>query len=141
MSDCTCANDSSAKDDWSGDLRGRPLRYLLTTILREAGQPLTVRQLVSRCEHEGVVFAGRASKIVSDALRWEARWGRVARCRRGVYSFNRAPRSTVYWIKQRVLVTRERLRRQQAERRLAGADPATLALPGWVIERLHPLLT
>ena len=85
-----------------GELRGQPLRYLLTTLLSEAGGPLTVPELVTRCESEGVVFRGRASKIVSDALRWEIGWGRVVRIRRGVYRFASMPRSTQHWIARRV---------------------------------------
>lgn len=91
------------------EIRGRPLRYLLTTLLREAGRPLAVRELVSLCEAEGVVFSGRASKIVSDALRWEIPWGRVVRLRRGVYRFAGMPRSTGHWIRVRVGALRVQL--------------------------------
>lgn len=87
-----------------GVVTGRQLRYLLTTLLLEAGRPLTVRELVERCESEGVVFERRASKVVSDALRWEIGWCRVTRMSRGVYRAYRwmIPRSTGQWIAKRV---------------------------------------
>ncbi|MGI9613184.1 MAG: hypothetical protein ACR2QO_09765 [Acidimicrobiales bacterium] len=91
------------------EIRGRPLRYLLTTLLREAGRPLSVRELVSLCAAEGVVFSGRASKIVSDALRWEIPWGRVVRLRRGIYRIAPMPRSTSHWIRVRVRALRGHL--------------------------------
>lgn len=61
-----------------GELRGRVLRYLLTAFLAEAGGAITIKALIARCEREGVVFDGRASKIVSDALRWEISGARHA---------------------------------------------------------------
>lgn len=84
------------------ELRGRPLRYLLVTLLVDAGTSLSIRELVAGCEAEGVVFAGRPSKIVSDALRWERRRGRVRRPARGVYEVGRIPSSTKRWIGHRV---------------------------------------
>ncbi len=83
-------------------LRGRPLRYLLVTILADARGPLTVPELIARCQREGVVFDGRASKIISDALRWERRSGRVTHVARGVYVIGRVPASTGRWIARRV---------------------------------------
>ena len=88
--------------DYSGELRGRPLRYLLVTMLADARRPMTVAELVQRCADEGVTFSGRPSKIISDALRWERRPGRVKRLRRGVYAYGRAPRTTMRWIHHRV---------------------------------------
>ena len=90
------------------------MRYLLTTILNEAGRALTVRELVGCCEREGVVFDGRASKIVSDALRWEVGWGRVVRIGRGIYRVAHIPRSTRYWIARRVRDIRDYLVRLRA---------------------------
>ena len=90
-----------------GELRGRDLRYVLTTLLREARRPLTVAELVARCEDvEGISFDGRASKIISDALRWEMGWNRVRRLSRGVYCYVGAPRSTEHWIRRRVTALR-----------------------------------
>lgn len=91
-----------------GVVTGRPLRYLLTTLLLEAGRPLSVRELVALCEREGVVFEQRASKVVSDALRWEIGWCRVTRMSRGVYRASRwmIPRSTRQWIAKRIVQLR-----------------------------------
>jgi len=91
------------------EIRGRHLRYLLTMLLREARRPVTVAELVELCHAEGVVFSGRASKIISDALRWEIGWRRVRRLRRGVYCFVGAPRSTEHWIRTRVAQLRDYL--------------------------------
>lgn len=91
------------------EIRGRQLRYLLTSILREADQPLTVAELVERCEDQGVVFTTRPSKLISDALRWEIGRRRVRRVSRGVYCYAGAPRSTRYWIRSQVREIREYL--------------------------------
>lgn len=87
-------------------LRGRPLRYLLITLLADEDRPLEVKELIAGCVANGVVFDGRASKVVSDALRWEIRSGRVVRLRRGVYSLGVVPRSTMHWIRRRTDQTR-----------------------------------
>lgn len=104
-----------------GAISGRPLRYLLTTLLIEADRPVAVRELVAWCEREGVEFDGRPSKVISDALRWEIGWARVQRLGRGVYRAMRylIPRSTQHWIKIRVRQLRDylgaiRIRQQQA---------------------------
>ena len=73
-------------------LRGIELRYVLTTNLAVHG-PATV--------------VGRASKAVSDALRWEMRRGRVRRLRRGRYGPGQMPRSTEQHIHKRVMALRE----------------------------------
>ena len=115
-----------------GELRGRHLRYLLTTLLREAGEALTVAELVARCEREGVAFSGRASKIVSDALRWEIGWGRVKRLGRGVYAFDRVPKSTRRWIGGRVgdiRVYLARLRMQPGQAIIDRSEPARVLFP------------
>jgi hypothetical protein len=57
------------------------------------------------CWH-GFCVRGRASKAVSDALRWEIGRGRVRRLGRGVYGPGYIPRSTEYRIHQRVLALR-----------------------------------
>ena len=64
-------------------------------------------ELVARCEgQEGITFRGRASKVISDALRWEMGWNRVRRLSRGVYCYVGAPRSTEHWIRRRVQALR-----------------------------------
>lgn len=104
-----CVDDVVVEPVERREIRGRHLRYLLTTLLMEAQRPVTVAELVELCHREGVVFTGRASKIISDALRWEIGWRRVTRVRRGVYRFVSAPSSTKHWIRRRVALLREYL--------------------------------
>lgn len=96
-----------------GALRGRPLRYVLVYLLRKAhrkgGGALTVQELIAGCESAGVVFDSRASKLISDALRWEVRRGRVIQLARGVYVFGSAPRSTLWRIRKRTTEYMDRL--------------------------------
>jgi hypothetical protein len=61
---------------------------------------------------------GRASKSVSDALRWEIARGRVNRLGRGRYGPGQMPRCTEYRIHRRVLELR------------AQTDAARLSLEG-----------
>ncbi len=76
-------------------LRGRALRFvLIDEMLRR--RDMTVAEMVAVLVGEyGFDLGGRASKVISDALRWEVRRGRVVRLARGQYRFNRATRSTV----------------------------------------------
>ena len=81
-------------------LRGLDLRYVLTRHLLLHG-PMTVAALIDDLEGYGFGFAGRASKAVSDALRWEVGRGRVRRLRRGCYGPGAMPRSTEQHIRKR----------------------------------------
>ncbi|MEZ5411800.1 MAG: hypothetical protein R2761_27450 [Acidimicrobiales bacterium] len=76
-------------------LRGRALRFVLVDeMLRR--HDMTVAEMVHvLVEQYGFDLGGRASKVISDALRWEVRRGRVVRLSRGRYRFARATRSTV----------------------------------------------
>jgi hypothetical protein len=87
-------------------LRGIELRYALTLYLAQHG-PQSVADLISGLEYQGFSFAGRPSKAISDALRWEAVRGRVVHQRRGIYGPGAVPRSTEYRIHQRVLALRQ----------------------------------
>jgi hypothetical protein len=87
-------------------LHGIELRYLVTMNLAVHG-PATVVEIVELLEYQGFVIAGRASKTVSDALRWELRRGRVRRIRRGKYGPGRMPRSTEHYIHKRAIALRE----------------------------------
>ncbi len=87
-------------------LRGIELRYVLTVNLALHG-PATIPTLVETMEYQGFGFAGRASKAVSDALRWEVRRDRVRRLRRGLYGPGEMPRSTEQHINKRVMALRE----------------------------------
>ncbi|HEY7052679.1 MAG TPA: hypothetical protein VH496_11195 [Mycobacterium sp.] len=96
-------------------LRGTDLRYVLTHYLQAHG-PMTIAQLTSMLEQDGFETAGRASKAISDALRWEVRRGRVGHGRRGRYGPGWMPRSTEHRIRKRVLALRG-----EAQRLAAGS--------------------
>jgi hypothetical protein len=69
--------------------------------------PATVVDLVDMLDHHGFDVAGRASKAISDALRYEIAHGRVRRLRRGRYGPASMPRATEYRIHQLALALRE----------------------------------
>ncbi len=84
---------------------------------------MTVAEMVDvLVVRHGFDLGGRASKIISDALRWETRRGRVVRLGRGRYRFARAARSTTRRIK--VLAARSRDWVVAIMRRPAPADPS-----------------
>ena len=102
-------SDHHYVDSAWGTLAGRPLRYVLIELLRSArpsmqnpSGAMTVAQLVTALQAEGFALPGRPSKVISDALRWEVRRGRVVRLERGVYRFVHAPKSTRSRIRRRV---------------------------------------
>jgi hypothetical protein len=80
-------------------LRGRGLRFVLVDELMRRRSEMTVAQLAACLEGEGHVVDGRLSKVISDALRWEVRRGRVVRISRGVYRYAGAPVSTARRIR------------------------------------------
>jgi hypothetical protein len=83
-------------------LRGRALRYLLTILLVDAQRPLTVAELIDQVERAGLEIAGRPSKAISDALRWERDKGRVVRVGPSLYASGAMPVRTERWIRQHV---------------------------------------
>jgi hypothetical protein len=87
-------------------LRGIELRYVLTMYLFQHG-PQSVDNLVEALDLHGFTVAGRPSKAVSDALRWEITHGRVFRIKHGRYRPAWMPRSTEYRIHRRVLALHE----------------------------------
>ena len=89
---------------------GTELRYLLTSYLLDARTALRIGDLVRFCRHDGVTFAGRPSKAISDALRWEIGRGRVVRLGRGIYVLGDMPRSTKSRIMSSSRRTRQRIR-------------------------------
>lgn len=91
-------------------LRGIELRYVLTMHLSQHG-PATITEMLDALAWHGFSVRGRASKAVSDALRWEIERGRVHRLGRGRYGPAYIPRSTEYRIHQRVLELRGSARR------------------------------
>jgi hypothetical protein len=86
-------------------LQGIELRYALTLYLLQHG-PTTVDALIEAIQWQGFDISGRASKQVSDALRWERRRGRVRRLARGLYGPGYVPRTTEHRIHNRVLALR-----------------------------------
>ncbi len=75
-------------------VRGIELRYLLTLYVHRFGTT-TVSELVNMLDHKGFGTDGRASKAVSDALRWEVRRGRLSHVGRGCYGLGEGlPRGT-----------------------------------------------
>ena len=75
-------------------LRGRALRFVLVDeLMRRPEMSVAEMVTVLQVDH-GFDLGGRASKVISDALRWETRRGRVVRLGRGRYRFVRAARST-----------------------------------------------
>jgi hypothetical protein len=59
---------------------------------------MTVAEMVTVITGYGFELTGRASKVISDALRWEVARGRVVRLRRGVYRYGQPPRTTAWRI-------------------------------------------
>jgi hypothetical protein len=74
-----------------------------------------IAELIDALSRFGFEFAGRPSKAISDALRWEMRYGRVRRHARGMYGPGSMPRSTEYRIRQRELALRDAAERYRAE--------------------------
>lgn len=112
-------------------LRGTELRYVLTHHLHYSG-PATVGELAAELEARGFHLPGRASKAISDALRWECRHGRVRRHSRGCYVPGSMPRSTEHRIHTRVMALRAEARRLNPDR------PPLTPQRDWLIELLCP---
>lgn len=83
------------------EVRGTDLRYLLTAYLFDYG-PATIDELVEALMYHNFRPAGRASKSVSGALRWEIFQGRAVRVRRGQYRPGTMPLATADRIYKRV---------------------------------------
>jgi len=118
-------------------LRGRALRFVLLDELMQREDGMTVAEMVDTLVlRHGFDLGGRASKIISDALRWETRRGRVVRLGRGRYRFVRAARSTTRRIG--ILATRCRawavaiMRRQSIVPVLVAGRLATVGVAGEV---------
>lgn len=77
----------------------RLLRYRLTLLLQDVRRPMTVSEIVDELRRLGVDVPGRASKTISDALRWEIRKGRARRTAPATYAFGWMPESTGRWMR------------------------------------------
>ena len=87
-------------------LRGRGLRWVLLDELKHHPQ-LSIAQMVTIVAGHGFHLGpGRPSKIISDALRWELRRGRIQRPTRGVYRWRGTTPATSRRIT--ILATRAR---------------------------------
>jgi hypothetical protein len=109
------------------NLQGIELRYVLTMHLSVHGRA-TIAELIEALGWHGFRVRGRASKAVSDALRWEMGRGRVHRLGRGVYGPGYIPRSTEYRIHQRVLSLRAAARLSLGGGQKASLSPERLML-------------
>jgi hypothetical protein len=98
-------------------LRGIELRYVLTMQLSSHG-PASIPELADALAWHGFGVAGRPSKSIADALRWEMGYGRVRRLGRGLYGPDCMPRGTEHRINKRVMA----LRRQASCRYEAGTS-------------------
>ena len=87
------------------NLQGIELRYVLTMHLAHNG-PATIGEMIEALTGQGFEVRGRASKVVSDAMRWEIGRDRARRVGRGRYGPGSIPRSTEHRIHQRVLALR-----------------------------------
>ncbi len=63
---------------------------------------MSVGEMVAALSRQRCVTRTRASKDVSDALRWEVARGRVRRVARGVYAVGRLPRQTAWRMRRRL---------------------------------------
>ncbi len=79
-------------------IRGRGLRFVIVAELMRRSQ-MTVSEMISMLAERGHVIDGRASKVISDSLRWEVRRNRVTRVRRGLYAYRGAPPTTARRIR------------------------------------------
>lgn len=87
------------------NLEGIELRYVLTMHLAHNGRA-TIAEMMESLERQGFCVPGRASKVISDALRWEVGRDRARRLGRALYGPGYIPRSTEHRIHQRVLALR-----------------------------------
>ncbi len=83
-------------------VRGYVLRCLLVTVLREASGVMSVGDLCDALASRDLTTPGRASKDVSDALRWEQQRGRVRRGGRGAYRLGPITRQQAWRMRRRV---------------------------------------
>lgn len=86
-------------------LRGTDLRYVIVDQIYRDG-PQSIADIIEGLRYHGFTVRGYAAKTVGDALRWEARRGRLRRLRRGFYGPGEMPRTTEQRIHRRALELR-----------------------------------
>lgn len=130
-----CKDPLAGRGDEVEPLWGRGLRFVLVGELMNR-QEMTVAQMAAYLVEQGHVLEGRASKVISDALRWEVRNGRVGRLGRGRYRYRSAPSTT----RSRIRTFAVRCSSWQAARRRGGVLPLTPLDPRSLVaaERLAP---
>jgi hypothetical protein len=106
------------------ELREIELRYVLTMPLFNQG-PASIGALVDVLIRHGFRVGGRASKTVSDALRWEMGYDRLPRLGRGRYGPGWMPRGTEHRIHKRALALRDQAARLSLK---AGHNDTGLSL-------------
>jgi hypothetical protein len=113
------------------------LRYEVCLVLRDAGQPLTISEIVARVRCDGFELPDNANKAVSDALRWELRRKRVDRVRRGLYAAGRVPRSSEFRMRRTITEARKEL---ALGPRVFAADQAhaSVTAPGELADAATP---
>ena len=87
-------------------IRGLRLRELLVLILLRHAGPMTVPALVDAVDAYGFRIQGRASKVVSDQLRYEVARDRVRRVDRGVYAAGAVTRQARWRMQRRIAALR-----------------------------------
>ena len=81
-------------------LYGYELRSWLAVELHDNPGPMSVRELVDRLHERGYGVNGRASKVISDTLRWHVRRTRVRRLGWGTYTEGRIARTTLWRMRK-----------------------------------------
>ncbi|MDY7105844.1 MAG: hypothetical protein S0880_32060 [Actinomycetota bacterium] len=96
--------------------------------MEEPTHELTVAELVRRLRREPVDLGpGRASKVVSDAMRANISGGRVTRLGRGRYALAPIPDTTRRRMRRRVLGIRSGLPLDQRDGRAPRPEPGDVA--------------
>jgi len=85
----------------SVELRGTDLRHWIIGEARKQS-PISIRMMIASAADQGFSFAGRPSKVISDALRCERRRGRIVKTGRGEYTLGTIPRTSGRLIDQRL---------------------------------------
>ena len=122
--------------DELSEVRGTLLRSLLTLVL-DAERPLVMSlpELAAGVAASGFRVAGRSSKNISDALRWEVGRGRVVRVGRGRYAAGRVAKTTRRRMRGRIANQRRLIAAAEAlsirpDADIRGSWPPAARAPG-----------